>query len=502
MLRKIVRFDQAEKYLAARRDKPTYLKAAEYLTAWDAETRRRSFFSARVASADILAELHQRCQQVVDGKMTQAQAREWLRMFLETDGRDALSMLGFLPQPDAPDAVAELASVRRLRLILYQNTKIAHEVGQYRQWAETRDIFPYGRWRLGPSKEHRTDHAARNGRVYAFDHPIWRESPPGSEFNCKCYRELVTAEEAAGLTIQPNTSAFEKGLVDFDPAGGLAVPPPIKVTVPEGIVDAMRAHGYVRNDMPDGELRTRIDDAMATVRRTFSVGLPDTQVRPMTDEEEEADSAQQGLAYFDRTAKTLRIGIRQGNEFPGVVAVHEAVHGLFLAGRLTTAQEAKVFQAVQKTGTYATFDYQVRTDYGQRTDHEWVVRAMTWYALMHGAVRTLKSERVAFLKAQAYCKHRWSTREKGLGDMEKAIASLRPGLLSRLARRLGMADNTDDSHDYADMPSPSAPGLTDEERDARAIAIAMTIPDEEHRKGMIANIRMSRELGREPCGTF
>jgi hypothetical protein len=184
MLRRIVHFKQAEEYLAARQDRPTYLKASEYLTAWDAETRRKAFFSARVASADILSELHQRCQQVVNGDMTDRQARELLRVFLNGDGAAALRQLGFMPQGEAAQSVVELASVRRLQLILYQNAKIAQEAGHYRQWAENAALFPYGRWHLGHAEEHRPEHAARDGKVYAFEHPIWRTSPPGSEFNC------------------------------------------------------------------------------------------------------------------------------------------------------------------------------------------------------------------------------------------------------------------------------------------------------------------------------
>lgn len=240
MLRRIVNFRQAEAYLAARQDLPTYAKAREYLNVWDAETRRRSFFSARVASADVLSELHRRCQAVVDGDMTDTQARELLRVFLDGDGAEALRRMGFLPQPDASDSLGELASVRRLKLVLYQNAKIATEVGHYRQWAENRDLFPYGRWRLGPAENHRDAHVARDGKVYAFDHPIWRTGPPGSEFNCHCWREELTAEEASGLPVEPNNQDVPRPTVDFDPGAPLDVPPPVKTKTPPGILRALQ----------------------------------------------------------------------------------------------------------------------------------------------------------------------------------------------------------------------------------------------------------------------
>ena len=37
-----------------------------------------------------------------------------------------------------------------------------------RQWAETRELFPYGRWRIGEAEEHRREHVARDGKVYPF----------------------------------------------------------------------------------------------------------------------------------------------------------------------------------------------------------------------------------------------------------------------------------------------------------------------------------------------
>jgi len=242
VLRRSVNFREAERYLASRADKPTALKAKEYLTVWDAETRRKSFFSARVASADLLSALHAKVQAVVEGKGTENQAAELLRVFLERDGAEALSALGFLPAAATTDALTELSATRRLRLILYQNAKIAEEAGAYQQWAVNKDMFPYGRWRLGYAEEHREEHVARDGKIYPFDHPIWTQSPPGSEFNCHCYREELTAEEAraAGVPIEPiPKDPLPRPTVDFDPSQPLASPPPIKPEVPPAIRDAL-----------------------------------------------------------------------------------------------------------------------------------------------------------------------------------------------------------------------------------------------------------------------
>lgn len=231
-----VQFEEAVAVLTAKQDRATAMNTRQIAATWDAETKRRAFFSARVADADLLAEIHRRVSQVMRGEMSDGQARELLRVFLENDGRDALAAMGFAP-PSLDGGLAELGSTRRLDLIVYQNTKMAEEVGAYKEWTENADMFPYGRWRIGVSEKHRDEHVARDGRVYRFDHPIWTTDPPGGRFNCHCYREELTAAQvrAEGLTVQRRDSALEPSPLGFDPSKGLGDPVPMKETVPADI---------------------------------------------------------------------------------------------------------------------------------------------------------------------------------------------------------------------------------------------------------------------------
>lgn len=236
MLTEPVTFEEAVSYISGKVDKPTALKSKQIAALWSRQAKARSFFSARVASADILTEFHRRCAQVVNGEMTEEQGRELLRRWMNGDGAGLLADLGFLPPDTAPDAISQLGSMRRVNLILYQNTKMSQEVGQYREWAENADAFPYGVWHLGVSEEHRQAHAARDGHCYPFKHEVWRNDPPGNLFNCHCWREEITAAEAArrGLAPQPLDPVDSTGL-GFDPAAGIpADPPPVKAaTLPE-----------------------------------------------------------------------------------------------------------------------------------------------------------------------------------------------------------------------------------------------------------------------------
>lgn len=228
-------FKEADEALAKRLDTPTRLKYREIISAWDDEARSKAFFSARVSSASILSEIHQQVADVVSGKGTKQQAYEWINRYFIGEGADALAAIGFAPPKEA-NGVAELGSVARIKLIIDTQVKMAQEVGQYQQWEASKQQFPYGIWKIGYAEEHREEHVARDGKVYAFDHPIWTGSPPGGEFNCHCYRLLLGEEDLAerGLTPEPMDSPFEPSSLGFNPASGMPDKPPFgKRVMPE-----------------------------------------------------------------------------------------------------------------------------------------------------------------------------------------------------------------------------------------------------------------------------
>lgn len=220
-------FTEAEAMLSARLDTPTALKYKEIAATWDADFRHRAFFSARVTEATVLSELHNRVQAVLDGKMTDKQAVALLRDYFVGPGADPLAKMGFAPKAGAR-TIAELASLPRLQLIVETNVRMAQECGHYQQWAESAAYYRYGVWRCGYAEEHREEHLARDGKAYAFDHPIWTQSPPGGEFNCHCYREIASEDEikAMGLSPEPPSSPFTPSSLGFDPSRGMADPPP------------------------------------------------------------------------------------------------------------------------------------------------------------------------------------------------------------------------------------------------------------------------------------
>ena len=266
-----VTFKQATDQIASRMDTPTAMKYTQLTAAWDEQFRRRAFFSARVAEADLLGELHRKAQAVADGRMSKDQARRLIREFFVGDGADALARLGFAPPKDAK-GISQLGSIPRLELILDTNVRMAQETGHYKKWETLKDIYPYGVWRVGYSKVHREAHLERDGKVYAFDHPIWRESPPGGEFNCHCRRDLMTADElaASGLRPVPKSASFEKSSLGFDPGAdewgdvpfGKTVPDDVKKVAEENLaedlerMEAERDFAKMEKEQMEAERRT------------------------------------------------------------------------------------------------------------------------------------------------------------------------------------------------------------------------------------------------------
>ena len=168
---------------------PTHLSSAEIREAWAAEIRRRAFFSARTAEASYLKRLQEICAEVAEGRMDNATARKLLRAKLDEIGYD--------PEAEGHEGIQNLASKRRLDLILDTQRKMAHSAALVAaETPESLDQFPA--WRLeryGSRRIPRTDWEARwksAGDACGWEgasksemaalktSPIWRELGDGA----------------------------------------------------------------------------------------------------------------------------------------------------------------------------------------------------------------------------------------------------------------------------------------------------------------------------------
>jgi len=212
--------------------------------------------------------------------------------------------LGFMPPRMATESVAELGSTRRLQLIIDTQSKMANEVGAWQQWQDSAEMYPYGVWRLGISEEHRKTHAIRDGLVYPIDHEVWRNDPPGNQFNCHCYREEITAEQAAARGLRPEplypVNPPPDGL-GFDPSRGFPPPPPVKAkTLPE-------LKKALDNDKANSEKSITSEAIPLDKIREISLGI--------AEEMEENPDADYGIRMLPHDLDKVEIGDSIPNSF-------------------------------------------------------------------------------------------------------------------------------------------------------------------------------------------
>ncbi len=178
--------------------------------------RTRAFFSARVAEAHILDRFRQISDDYSSGRISRDEARHLLMQYARANGKD-----------DGTDSMKNLASTARLKLILDQNAKMAHAVGEHERMysASALKIFPYVRYHASVgSAVPRSTHQQYDGMVFDKRDPWLRTHTPPWEFGCNCQLEQITAKEAGKTPVHPMTPPdqvrVESSGFAFDPHDG------------------------------------------------------------------------------------------------------------------------------------------------------------------------------------------------------------------------------------------------------------------------------------------
>jgi SPP1 gp7 family putative phage head morphogenesis protein len=205
--------------IISRETRATPLKSAAISHTWDDATKAKAFFSARVASVDILEGIREQINMAVSGQMSPDQAALWCREFLRSQGDSALESLGFLPvskalgKGDRTASIAELASSPRLRLIVDQNTRMAESSADWENMMESADILPFIRYHTAGDGEVRDEHSILDGKIWRKDDPELARIYPPNGFNCRCWVEEIDEEEAG---VQRVESGAPDGWEEFE----------------------------------------------------------------------------------------------------------------------------------------------------------------------------------------------------------------------------------------------------------------------------------------------
>lgn len=171
-------FDAAQRWLTRKISLPTALSAREIANQWPAGARNQAFFSARVASANILESLRAEVHAIAAGETNYADARARISEFLAKEGYGVPA-----PQTQGDRDLGDIASTRRLDLVLRQNVAMAHAVGQ-RQVSEhpyVAERYPCYRYVANTSRHENLD-----GTILPKTDPFWATYFPPWDYNCQC----------------------------------------------------------------------------------------------------------------------------------------------------------------------------------------------------------------------------------------------------------------------------------------------------------------------------
>jgi uncharacterized protein with gpF-like domain len=160
----------------------------------------------------------------------------------------------------------QLGSPRRLRTIYNANLRTARAAGQWDRAQRNKAVFPYLKYGLGPSEQHRELHQQWDGTILPVDHPWWSTHLPPNGWGCKCgVRSISRAEMAKKGWEQSGNPLVRRKTWVNERTGKTTL-------VPEGIDPGWDTNpGQTRQQnlqsLLDGKLKTADPQVAETARR-------------------------------------------------------------------------------------------------------------------------------------------------------------------------------------------------------------------------------------------
>ncbi len=201
---------EALDYFDAKKLKPSF----SYQDVWR-EEHVANFTVAKATQLDVLSGIHQAAQKALaEGRTFRDFAKE-LTPELQRQGwwgkQEVLDPL------TGKKRLAQLGSPRRLKTIFDTNMRTARAAGQWERIQRTKRALPFLLYQLGPSREHRPEHAAWNGLLLPVDDLFWRSHYPPNGYGCKCRVRQVSTSEATRL----ETDGVNAQIQEVDAESGL-----------------------------------------------------------------------------------------------------------------------------------------------------------------------------------------------------------------------------------------------------------------------------------------
>lgn len=192
-------------YLKNKGIKPSY----NYKEVWQNE-HAFAFTVAKATEIDILNDIREAVETALaEGKTLEQFKKELTPLLVEKGWWGEKEVIN--PKTGVKELV-QLGCPRRLKTIYNTNLKTARMAGKWERAQRTKKELPYFMYTLGPSKEHRKEHAKWKGLILPIDDPFWNKHMPPNGWGCKCSVRQITETEAkrrGGVSKAPVTPEYE-----------------------------------------------------------------------------------------------------------------------------------------------------------------------------------------------------------------------------------------------------------------------------------------------------
>ena len=168
------------------------------------EEHSAAFTVAKAMQIDILEDIRAAVDTAIEEGQTFQQFQRQLTPTLQKAGwwgRKAL-----VDPKTGREALVQLGSPRRLKIIYQTNVRTAQAAGQWSRIQAGKEGSPYLLYHLGMAKEHRPEHVTWAGTILPADDPWWHTHFPPNGWNCACGVRQISAREAerlGGVTERP-----------------------------------------------------------------------------------------------------------------------------------------------------------------------------------------------------------------------------------------------------------------------------------------------------------
>lgn len=183
---------EALSYFRAKKIKPAF----DYRDVWR-EENRSAFTVAKAMQEDILLDIRAALDEAIENGVPFSQFAANLRPTLESKGWWGRKEV--IDPVTGETVTAQLGSPRRLQTIYSANIRSARSAGQWERIQRTKSAMPYLLYQLGPSEQHRVEHANWAGILLPVDDPFWKTHFTPNGWGCKCHIRQVSKSEYSRL---------------------------------------------------------------------------------------------------------------------------------------------------------------------------------------------------------------------------------------------------------------------------------------------------------------